>query len=131
MAQDAYTGYPFKVNVAYACAFASSWFILSAKYGLLRPDDQISGPYDVSFNRRTSNPIGPDVIRDQIPAFRLDACPAIVALGGRAYREILQAALEPFDIAIYAPFAGLSLGKSVRAVRDAIELGDPFLKASQ
>ena len=35
----------------------NSWCILSAKHGFLFPDDNIPGPYNVSFNLKTSNPI--------------------------------------------------------------------------
>ena len=40
----------FTTNRAYAEKFGSRWVILSAKYGFIRPDFQIPGPYNVSLN---------------------------------------------------------------------------------
>ena len=37
--------------------YPSSWYILSAKYGFLFPDELVTGPYNESFNDRKTNPI--------------------------------------------------------------------------
>lgn len=124
-ARDAYTGYPFRVNRAYAERFGACWLILSAKYGFIAPDFIIPGPYDVSFNHRASGPIATEELRCQAREQRLDRWPVVVALGGRRYREAVAAAFEGTGAAIVSPFAGLPLGRMIRATREAIERGQP------
>jgi hypothetical protein len=50
-AGDLYTGPVFRARRAYAEATGLRWYILSAKYGLLDPDEMI-GPYDVCLARQ-------------------------------------------------------------------------------
>ena len=64
-AKDAYVGTAFKVNRQYAERVGDAWVVLSAKYGLLSPEDTVQGPYDVTFNRRGSDHIEPAAIRDE------------------------------------------------------------------
>ena len=47
----------FTTNRAYAEKFGSRWVILSAKYGFIRPDFQIPGPYNVSFKDPATKPV--------------------------------------------------------------------------
>ena len=56
-AREAYTGAPFVVNRAYAERYADAWVILSAKYGFLSPNDLVDGPYNVTFKKRSTQPI--------------------------------------------------------------------------
>lgn len=65
-AADAYTGPPFRLNRAYAEAIGDGWLILSAKYGLIAPDFLIPGPYDTTFTRRSSGPVGGDLLRRHV-----------------------------------------------------------------
>jgi len=85
MARDAYTGSPFRVNRAYAEAFASRWVILSAKYGFISPDFLIPGPYNVTFKKRVTNPVGLARLIVQIKELRLDEAPRMIGLGGKEY----------------------------------------------
>ena len=124
-ARDAYTGYPFRVNAAYAERFGTTWLILSAKYGFIDPSFLIPGPYDVSFNRRDSEPISIEKLNEQVRDQGLDCWRTVILLGGRHYREAVEAALDGTGAVIHSPFAGLPLGRMVRAARRAIEQGDP------
>lgn len=122
-ARNAYTGYPFRVNVSYAERFGASWLILSAKYGFVEPGFIVPGPYDISFNRRGSGPIPIDALRKQVDEKNLRRWRSIIALGGRHYREAVEAAF--CAATIHFPFAGLPLGTMIRATRQAIDQGDP------
>lgn len=124
-ARDAYTGYPFRVNRAFAERFGAAWLILSAKYGFIEPDFVIPGPYDVSFNRPASGPITPEQLRRQVRELGLDRRELVVGLGGRRYREAIAAAFAETGARLVFPFAGLPLGKMIQATRRAIERGEP------
>lgn len=125
-AREAYTGYPFRVNRAYAEAFADRWFILSAKYGLLLPDDPIDGPYEVSFLRRRTGPISAGTVRTQAERHGLAGAPEVVVLGGSAYRSVIEEALAGSAAEVHAPFAGLGIGKMIKATKAAVDAGTPF-----
>ena len=56
----------FTTNRAYAEKFGSRWVILSAKYGFIRPDFQIPGPYNVSFKDPATKPVEAPTLIDQI-----------------------------------------------------------------
>lgn len=124
-ADAAYTGTPFRLNRAYAERFGTSWVILSAKYGFLWPGTEIPGPYEVTFKRRTTNPITAEALRQQVGEMGLDRFGTVVILGGREYREAVGEAFAGAPSQIVAPFAGLPIGKAMQATKRAIERGQP------
>ena len=118
-AADAYIGSPFVVNRAYAERAGGYWVILSAKYGFLRPADIIPGPYNTTFKRKSTNPIGVAALREQVPRMRLDRYAEVVGLGGKEYRAAIAAAFEGTAVALTFPFAGLPIGKEMGATKRA------------
>lgn len=120
-AKDAYVGTPFKVNRQYAERVGDSWVVLSAKYGLLRPDDPVDGPYDVTFNRRGSGPIESETIREQALALGLDGYERVVGLGGAEDRRVLKEAFAGLGPRLEFPFGGTPLGEALRATKLATE----------
>jgi hypothetical protein len=80
-AADAYIGPPFKVNRRYAERAGGDWEVLSAKYGLLRPTDIVPGPYNTTFKRRSTNPIGVAALRKQVEQMGLDRYRDVIGLG--------------------------------------------------
>jgi hypothetical protein len=82
-AAHAYTGAPFTVNRQYAEQAGGDWMILSAKYGFLRPTCVIPGPYETTFKRRGTNPIGLGPLRDQVAQLGLDRYSEVIGLGER------------------------------------------------
>lgn len=86
-AAHAYIGAPFTVNRRYAEASGSEWVILSAKYGFLHPTDLVPGPYEVTFKRLASNPVGVPVLQDQVRQMQLDRYAEVVGLGGKVNAE--------------------------------------------
>lgn len=125
-ARDVYTGPAFRQNRRYAERSApASWIILSAKYGLISPDYVIPGPYDVTFKDPSTGPATIDVLQAQIRDQRLDRYAYVIALGSRAYRDIVTVSFQPYGTAIVAPFAGLGIGKYLQAVKQAALSGEP------
>jgi hypothetical protein len=120
-AQDAYVGHPFRVNRRYAERFGDRWVILSAKYGFVPPGFLIPGQYEVTFARKSSNPVSVGLLREQVRVLGLDAFATVIGLGGRRYREAVEAAFNGQPTALLFPFAGLPLGKAIQATQRAIE----------
>ena len=70
-ARDVYTSRYFQTNRAFAERFGSRWVILSAKYGFIRPEFLIPGPYNVSFEEPATRPVEVPTLIDQIQELRL------------------------------------------------------------
>lgn len=119
-ARDAYTGAPFKVNRAYAERFGDRWLILSAKYGFIGPDFVIPGPYDVTFKRRSSNPISLPELGAQAERLELSDYARVVVLGGKEYRDIVAALLGKTNMEVEFPTAGLPIGKAMQLLKRAV-----------
>lgn len=105
IAEDVYQGTFSKKCQEYAKKFYSdSWCILSAKYGFLMPYDEVEGPYNVTFNDNSTNPILPDVLVDQLIEKKLDNYEKIVVVAGKNYENILKSVFN--DKEIYNPLSG-------------------------
>lgn len=111
-ARDLYTSQLFRKAAAYAAATCDRWYILSAKHGLLAPEDVVE-PYD---ERLPRNPRSAEVHRWAIGVrnalnFELAGIPGVVlvALAGEAYRTPLAGG--PWTIE--APMAGLGIGQQL------------------
>lgn len=110
-ARDLYVSQLFKKASAYAEATCDRWYILSAKHGLIRPDEVIE-PYDMRLGTST----GPDVnawadrVREQLAA-KLAEVPRVtlVALAGAQYQTVLRPCQWPFEI----PMKGLGIGQQL------------------
>jgi hypothetical protein len=124
-AAEAYTGTPFRLNRQYAERFGDTWVVLSAKYGFIRPEFMIPGPYEVSFKDPVSGPISPDRLRDQVREQALDRYSVVAGLGGKEYRAAVGVAFAAAPGQLVFPFAGLPLGKSLQATKQAITSGNP------
>lgn len=120
-AKDAYTGTMFKLGALYAKACDADWIILSAKYGFIRPDEEIEA-YDVTFKRKSSNPISYKELSAQIFKEKFNNYNEVIGLGGKEYRKAI---IDSFacngrtDIA--TPFEGLSMGHYLHALKEAIQ----------
>ncbi|WP_442511668.1 DUF6884 domain-containing protein [Novipirellula sp. SH528] len=119
IAQDAYTGSPFKVNRKYAEFIGTQWVILSAKYGFITPTFELPGPYEVTFKRMSSRPFAFEVLRRQVVELRLDQYTAVIGLGGKEYRAAVSAAFDSTKVEPTFPFAGLPIGKAMQATKNA------------
>jgi len=99
-AAKAYIGPPFVVNRRYAEQADGDWVVLSAKYGLLRPTDMVPGPYNTTFKRKSSNPIGIAALREQAGRMGLDGYDAVVGLGGKEYRSGVRGYATAADVPV-------------------------------
>lgn len=116
-AADTYIGSPFTVNREYALRAGGNWVILSAKYGFLEPTDVISGPYETTFKRPSTNPIGMAALREQVQRMGLDRYSEVIGLGGKEYRAAIKAAFDGMAVNLTFPFAGLPIGKAMSATK--------------
>ncbi len=122
-ARHAYTGAPFKVNREYAERFADRWVILSARYGFVPPDYPIPGPYNVTFKRTSTGPVGADQMRRQVKEQGLDRFDTVVGLGGKEYRAMVEDAFAGTHARLEFPFAGLPISKAMQAVKQTVGTG--------
>lgn len=120
-AADAYTGAPFAVNRQYATTIADSALILSAKYGFIPFTYEIPGPYNVTFKRKSTQPVTVERLKDQIGSLELHHFERIIGLGGKEYRQAMSAAFQGFNRTVEFPFAGLPIGKCMQAVKKALK----------
>lgn len=107
-ARDLYAGALFRKASAYAMATYDQWYILSAKHGLLIPEQWIE-PYDLSLR---------DLPRNQRQAWAVSVLDELETLGlseaiyclhaGDLYSEFLVSRLDADR-----PLAGLGIGKQL------------------
>jgi hypothetical protein len=114
-AADLFISPLFRARRAYAEHSRRRWFVLSSRYGLVRPDQEVA-PYDLPMARR---PVGErrdwaEQVTGQLAAelgslrrttFEIHA--------GSAYVEPLEAELTARGATVSAPLRGLGLGKSL------------------
>jgi len=125
-AQLAYTGPLFKINRAFAEKFGEKWMILSAKFGFIEPTFQIPEPYNVTFTRKSSGPIAVDQLRRQVADHNFARFSKIIALGGKDYQRMVEAAFSETPVQPLFPFRGLDIFKLTPAIKRAIAANDPF-----
>jgi len=122
-ARDAYTGTLFRLNRAYAEKYGDRWLVLSAKYGFIEPDSVIPGPYDVSFKKKQSDPIGVESLHVQVAQLDLHEISTVVGLGGAEYRAKVRLVFGNQVASLEYPFEGLKLGYMLQATKQAIDSG--------
>jgi hypothetical protein len=93
---------------------AESWFILSAAYGLVRPDTVID-PYERSLNgmKIEARRGWARLVNKQMDMIRLGGGTAIV-LAGLNYRRHLEHALLDRFAEVEIPMSGLRMGEQLR-----------------
>lgn len=104
-----YTGNLFRAARDYAVKHGSSWYILSAKYGLVNPDEEIA-PYDLTLtdlNRHDRDLWGSHVRRSLRNVGAWDR--EIVFLAGAEYARAVSGAP-----AVKFPLQGLGIGERLR-----------------
>lgn len=117
-ARDLYTSPLFRKASAYAEATCVRWYVLSAKHGLIHPDEVVE-PYNVKLGRATRDPEtnappihqwAQRVCEHLAEALQDVADPHLVVLAGEQYRTILYQDMPwPYDV----PMKGLGLGEQL------------------
>ncbi len=110
-AKDLYTSSWFRKARCYVENTGQPWFVLSAKYGLVHPDEVIA-PYDCTLNampvaerRRWAS----RVLKQLEP--HLDGVKCVVFLAGKRYREFLELPLRHQGLDVRVPMEGLRIGE--------------------
>jgi len=119
-AKELYTGPYFKACLNFAEKFfPKSYFIFSAKYGLLHPDEMVES-YDVTFKRKNSSTVKVERLREQLQKFNL-IDKSLVVLGGKDYIERLIRALKAPN-RLVAPLKGFGLGRQISIMTRSVRL---------
>jgi hypothetical protein len=126
-AKDAYISTVFKLHRKYAESIGTEWRILSAWYGFLHPD-QLIQDYDAKFcnsDLHSENWWRLEGLFQQ--ARRLPRYEQVVLLGGNLYRQIMRRSLSGIYLPteIVEPFAGQSLLRMVRSLKQAFQTHEP------
>ncbi|SRR6266478_2356864 len=112
-ARDLYCSDWFLKVRAYVEALDARWLILSAKYGVVDPDEVIA-PYEV-----TLNSMGTGERREwahRVTAQLRSRChrgDTVVILAGESYREHLVPILKEWGCAVEVPMRGLGIGRQL------------------
>jgi hypothetical protein len=121
-AKEAYTSQLFKAYRDYAQAFGTEWRILSAKYGIMHPDQLIQN-YDCKFDPSYLDPRNWWRLEGMVLQARaLRSCDRLILLGGTLYRGIMRKVFLGIYLPsqIIEPFAGCDLPRTIRKLRIAI-----------
>ena len=120
LAGDLYTSQLFRALRAYAVANAGSWYVLSAEYGLLRPD-QVVRPYERTLNtmpKRERVAWAERVQRQLLQV--LPAGAEVIFLAGVRYRQDLLPFLETRGFSVTVPLEGLPIGKQLQKLKQSV-----------
>jgi hypothetical protein len=113
-AQDLYTSTLFTGCRTFARASGAPWFILSAKYGLVDPNEVIA-PYEFTLNRlgvAARRVWAENVLAELLP--KTKSRKTIVFLAGVRYREYLTTPLENMGLEVVVPMANLRFGEQLQ-----------------
>lgn len=107
-ARELYQGALFKFSMAYCQQHGLRWAILSAKYGLIWPDE-VAEPYETRLSsRRADQVFWAERVFDSLQRGRLPK--RVVFLAGEDYRRELTKRLVAAGVECHAPLAGLGIG---------------------
>lgn len=113
-ARDLYTSALFEGLRRYAERNADRWFILSALYGLVDPDEIIE-PYEKTLNKMPKNERADWA--QQVQGRLAQVLPPnaeVIMLAGQRYREGLIPFLEANGFKVTIPLEGLPFGKQLQ-----------------
>ncbi|WP_162054748.1 DUF6884 domain-containing protein [Pontibacter pamirensis] len=112
-AADLYISSWFKKARAYTEKRADAWFILSAQYGLVRPDALIE-PYEKTLNamRKKERLEWADNVMKSILS-NTTVGDHVVFLAGARYREFLAGRLSQLGYTVEAPLANMGIGEQL------------------
>jgi len=138
-ARDLYISSLFRAMRRYAETHADTWYILSAKFGLLSPH-QIVSPYELTLVDMTADERkrwATDVSGELLTLLPPGA--GVMFLAGERYREHLEPFLTRHGFVVHVPMRGLPIGRQLTfpIVRWAncrctcLQQGKPFGKRKQ
>lgn len=121
-AEDLYTSPLFRALREFAIKNADAWYILSAEYGLLRPN-QVVEPYERTLNKmkKPERAEWGNRVQAQLSA-SLPPTADVIFLAGTRYREALVPFLRRSGHAVSIPLEGLPLGRQLQRLRELAEV---------
>jgi cytoplasmic iron level regulating protein YaaA (DUF328/UPF0246 family) len=120
-ARDLYSSPLFRGLRAYAERRADMWFILSAEYGVVHPDEVIE-PYEKTLNKMSKR----DRVAwaERVERQLLEVLPIgaeVILLAGSRYREGIEPFLRDQGFDVSVPLEGLGIGHQLRWLNQAIQ----------
>jgi hypothetical protein len=115
-AEELYVGPMFRARRAHVERRGLAWFILSPRFGLLRPEEVID-PYELAMARQGvayRRAWAERVVRQLVLAVGSLDGRTVEMHAGAAYVEPLRAPLERCGATVLAPLAGLSQGHQLQ-----------------
>ena len=113
LARDLYISPLFVSAAPFAEKISNEWYIISGKYGLVRPTDFIE-PYDITLNKMSASERrkwAEEVFTDLKPL--LKTTDTVVFLAGVIYRENLIKKVEGLGCTVEIPMKGMRIGEQV------------------
>lgn len=113
-ARDLYTSPLFRGLRRYAEMHADTWYILSAEYGVLHPDEVVE-PYERTLNKmpKRDRQAWAEKVQQQLLA-RLPPDAEVILLAGQRYREDIEPFLRERGCSVSVPLQGLTFGKQLQ-----------------
>jgi hypothetical protein len=116
-ARDLYVSQLFRGLRRYAESHAHTWYILSAEYGVLCPE-QVVEPYERTLNTMPK----PERVAwaEKVEQQLLELLPTdaeIILLAGERYREHIEPFLRERGFQVSVPLRGLQIGKQLQRLK--------------
>ena len=120
-ARDLYISDLFSKSASYARRNADEWYILSAKFGLLRPDALIE-KYDVMLNRlpSTARRCWAKRVFQELDKV-LQPSDRVIVLAGQRYTEFLVPMLCTYGVDVSRPLARLRIGEQLKWLKNQMQ----------
>lgn len=107
IAQNVYTNPFHSLARSYIQKRSNSWYIMSAKYGFLHPDDVIPETYDITFDRKNDPYISDEQLKFQMNEKNFSNFKNVIVICNERYVERIQRALSGLDINVEIPFRNI------------------------
>lgn len=120
IAREAYIGIFHNLCEQYAMTFFDEWVILSAKHGLLLPDDIIDENYDVTFNMKSDEIISIEQLKKQVIDKNIP-CKQVVVLTGKKYKPIIEACFNEAENIEFPLHGSKGIGHMQQCLKKAID----------
>jgi hypothetical protein len=118
-AKDAYIGPLFKKTRSFADRFfPSQWYIISDKYGLIKPDELIE-EYEISPEVIKTSKLFRALVDFQAHSFGIADVPNIITTSGKIHQHILSEVFPKSNIT--NPVFGLSQGKRMQKLAEILQ----------
>jgi len=123
-AKDAYVGNLFKLAKELVIKLNAPWWIISAKYGILAPDEEIEN-YNMHIKQ---SKLTPEIIKKQLIEKGIVNYKKIVILAGTDYCKLIEKVAKDLGIHVETPLKGLPLGKMLAKLKEMISTIDESSK---